>query len=112
MTNKQQPTLISNTILTDVNLLLGIDIFQDRCTEEYFLPVAPSPWEVAYLLIRLATYLEALVFFEKVSFIQNDVSLRHIPDHLSPFVNKNPLLPVTDEELKRVSFDERFWRLT
>lgn len=101
--------LISSSVLPDVNLLLGIDIYDGGATEAFYLPKEPSPWEVAYILIRFATYAESIVFFEQVKFLWNQPLARPIEDHLYLFTNEEEILqPIADESILWRPVDERY----
>ncbi|PZN85023.1 MAG: hypothetical protein DM484_01890 [Candidatus Methylumidiphilus alinenensis] len=103
MENQTQATLISSGILDDVNLILGIDPYSGGASKEYFWPRNPSAWEVAYFLIRLATYVNSLVFFDKVEFIRFPTPIP-LQAHLNFFTNENILQPT--KEQYSINYDE------
>ena len=95
-----QTALISAIILDDVNLLLGLVSENEHYHQ---ISKTPSPWEVAHILLRMATYFEAIVFFEKVAYIRDEKTsppLRDhlsLHDHLSLFDSDNPLENIRNE---------------
>ncbi len=104
--------LISNAVLYDVNLLLNINVFSVEPAPEYLIPAKPSPWEVAYIFIRLATYMQALVFFDKVVYINEPHALKTpLHDHLDSFTRDNPMQPLFGGRRPSVAADERYHEL-
>lgn len=92
--NIPEPTntaMISNGVLYDVNHLLGIEVFN---TSAYSLEPNAPPAEIAYYLIKIASYIQALVYFERVVYIEDTKLLKsdfHLHDHLNKYTKQNPL---------------------